>query len=216
MRTHKIVSPTSRMRSWKRLLAGLERRWKRCDIKRSALLIIDMQEYFLDSSSHAYLPEATAILSSVKRLLLLFRKHRRPVIFTSFAVAAGEDDPIKRWWGESVRAGSPESRVVKALSPKRGERVLRKSSYSAFHRTGLEEFLRTSGAGQVVIAGVCTHLCCDTAVREAFVRGFDVFVAADATATFSERLHNAALLALSSGFATPVRARNLKPLLPVP
>lgn len=200
------------------MLSGMRRQkrhWKTCVLERSALLIVDMQEYFLHPDSHAYIPDAAAILPRVRRLLRRFRDHSRPVIFTRFAVAAGEDDTIARWWGESVADGTSGSRIVTALRPKNGEHIVRKSSYSAFDGTDLEVVLRSRNIRQIVIVGVCTHLCCDMAAREAFVRGFDVFIAADATATFSQDLHRAALLALSAGVATPVRTARLLPLLPL-
>ncbi|MEK7563135.1 MAG: isochorismatase family cysteine hydrolase [Patescibacteria group bacterium] len=212
------MPPSPSLLPQRRMLAGMRRQrrhWKSCVLERSALLIVDMQEYFLHPDSHAYIPDAAAILPRVRRLLRRFRDHSRPVIFTRFAVAVGEDDPIARWWGESVAEGASESRIISALRPQHGEHTVRKSSYSAFDGTNLEAVLRSRNIRQIVIAGVCTHLCCDMAAREAFVRGFDVFIAADATATFSQDLHGAALLSLSAGVATPVRTARLLPLLPL-
>jgi isochorismate hydrolase len=49
-----------------------------------------------------------------------------------------------------------------------------------------------------------THLCCETTARSAFMRGLQVFIAVDGTATYSEAFHRASLLNLSHGFALPV------------
>ncbi|MGB9722126.1 MAG: hypothetical protein ACPL28_11700 [bacterium] len=46
------------------------------DINTSALLVIDMQKYFLDKNSHAFLPSAPAIIPNVKKLIKLFRKKK--------------------------------------------------------------------------------------------------------------------------------------------
>jgi isochorismate hydrolase len=62
--------------------------------------------------------------------------------------------------------------------------------------------LGSAGVEQVVVVGVLTHLCCETTARDAFMRGFDVFFVADATATKSLSLHVASLRTLADGFCT--------------
>jgi isochorismate hydrolase len=46
------------------------------DINTSALLIIDMQEYFLNKNSHAFLPSSKAIIPNIKKLIKFFRKKK--------------------------------------------------------------------------------------------------------------------------------------------
>ena len=46
----------------------------------SALLILDMQDYFLDPESHAFIPSAPAILPNLKALIDAYTQHRLPVI----------------------------------------------------------------------------------------------------------------------------------------
>ncbi len=46
------------------------------DINTSALLIIDMQDYFLDKNSHAFLPSSKAIMPNIKKLIKFFRKKK--------------------------------------------------------------------------------------------------------------------------------------------
>jgi nicotinamidase-related amidase len=48
-----------------------------------------------------------------------------------------------------------------------------------------------------VVVGLATDMCVETTARDAADRGFDVIVVEDATVTFFERHHRAAL----SGFA---------------
>jgi isochorismate hydrolase len=62
---------------------------------------------------------------------------------------------------------------------------------------------------QLVITGVTTHLCCESTARSAFMRGFAVFLAIDATATLNRELHIASLQALAHGCAVPLLAADL-------
>lgn len=42
----------------------------------SALLVIDMQKYFLERNSHAFIPSAPAIIPNINKLIELFRKKK--------------------------------------------------------------------------------------------------------------------------------------------
>lgn len=171
----------------------------------SALLVIDMQRYFLDGSSHACLPGAKEVLANVRRLVTAYRKCSLPVVFTRHAHPRDQrPGAMARWWGDLLREGDEMSEFVPQLMPRRGETVIRKSRYSAFFGTNLEETLRSCGASSVLITGVMTHLCCETTARDAFVRDFDVFFVIDGTASQTEDLHVSSLKTLTDGFAIPV------------
>ena len=63
---------------------------------------------------------------------------------------------------------------------------------------------------EVIVTGVMTNLCCETAARDAFVRGFRVFFSTDATGTADAELHDAALKNLAYGFAYLVDCERLQ------
>jgi len=169
---------------------------------RAALLVLDMQDYFLNPDSHAFIPSATAILPGIRSLIKVFAAYARPVIFTRHVNTPQDAGLMAKWWQELLRPDAAESRIAAGLDVSKGK-IIRKSQYDAFYGTALEADLRASGVGEVVIAGVMTHLCCETTARAAFTRGFDVFFAIDGTATYTEAFHRAALLNLSHGFAVP-------------
>ena len=56
------------------------------NVNNSALLIIDMQKYFLDSSSPAFIPSAETIIKPIENLAKMFKKRNRPVIFTKYGL----------------------------------------------------------------------------------------------------------------------------------
>lgn len=93
--------------------------------------------------------------------------------------------------------GSFEHEVIAALAPKAGELVIDKNTSSAFNSTGIEWMLRNMGIETLVVAGMATDMCVETTSRDAADRGFNVIIAEDASATFFEHHHRAAL----SGFA---------------
>lgn len=172
-------------------------------IKQAALLVLDMQEYFLYPASHAFIPSAPAIIPNIKNLIAAFNQHQQPVIFTRHINTPENAAAMSRWWRDLIAAENPLSAITCDLDTS-DHQVLIKTQYDAFHRTSLEETLHTLDIVQVIITGVMTHLCCETTARSAFVRGFDVFFVADGTATYNQDFHRAALLNLAHGFATPI------------
>ena len=173
--------------------------------KNSALLVIDMQKYFLDESSHAYIPLGSAILENIKKLVSAFRAIDRPVIYTRHALL--EDEPagmMDRWWDDVIRVGDPLSEIDPELVPASDDDVIRKTRYNAFIGTSLESRLHATRTETLVITGVMTHLCCESTARDAFMRDYSVYFVVDGTATSSEDLHLSSLKTLTDGFATPI------------
>lgn len=173
------------------------------DAKRSALLVLDMQNYFFQEGSHAFVPSAPVILPNLHALIEKFYAWERPVVFTRHINTAADAGMMSRWWKDLLLADAPESAIIPMLDTSKGIQ-LHKTQYDAFYNTTLDEILRERRAEQVVIAGVMTHLCCETTARSAFVRGFEVFFCVDGTATYNREFHLAALTTLSHGFAVPV------------
>jgi isochorismate hydrolase len=180
-----------------------DRRISSFDPSNSALLILDMQSYFLDPSSHAYIPSAEAIVPGLLTIIKAYFENGLPSIFTQHLNTRQDAGSMATWWRDLISVEDPLSVIIPAFDFS-NRYVLRKSQYDAFYETSLESLLRKRGVTQVIISGVMTHLCCETTARSAFVRGFDVFFLIDGTATYNEDHHLATLLNLGHGFATLV------------
>jgi isochorismate hydrolase len=177
--------------------------------RKSALIILDVQRYFADRSSHAFIPSLPPILSRLQQIEAAYVAAGRPVILTRHANTDEDAGLLGTWWNDLIRDGTSEMEIVPELNIE-GSIILDKTQYDAFHGTGLEEILRRQNVTQLVVTGVMTHLCCETTARSAFVRGFTVFLPVDGTATYNEDFHFATLLNLSHGFAVPVLMEDLR------
>jgi len=167
----------------------------------SALLVLDMQKYFLEDSSHAYVPSAQAIIPGIDELIKEYTTKSLLVILTRHLNSAQNAKLMARWWKDLIHEANPLSEIIEELRVPNGI-VLKKSQYDAFHDTSLEDVLKKNRVSQVVICGVMTHLCCETTARSAFMRGFEVFFTVDGTATYNKNFHLATLLNLSHGFVS--------------
>ena len=169
----------------------------------AALLVVDMQYFFLDPSSPTYTCGGQAILPNLKKTIQAFRKVDRPVIFTKHVHHAdGLDAGIMGWWWEGMcLEGSPESEIHKDIFPQHNEKVIFKHRYSAFYNTDLETILRVLKIEDIVITGIMTNMCCESTARDAYFRDYRVFFPADGTGAITEEMHLASLLNLAFGFA---------------
>ena len=175
---------------------------------KAALLVLDMQEYFLRESSHAFVPSAPTIVPGIQRLASAFSNANYPVVFTRHLNTLKDSGMMLKWWRDQINLHSAYSHNI-VFENIQNSIQINKTQYDAFHHTNLENILSKLNVTQVIICGVMTHLCCETTARSAFMRGFEVFFTVDGTATYNEQLHRASLLTLSHGFAVPVLVEEL-------
>lgn len=171
--------------------------------EKSALLVVDMQKFFLDPSSPTFTCGGIAILPALKDLINTFRQSGRPVIYTCHVHHPDHiDSGIMGWWWKGMCIeGSPESEVHDSIAPLPGEKVILKHRYSAFYNTDLETILRCLKIEDLVISGIMTNMCCESTARDAYYRDYRVFFPADGTGSINEEMHLASLLNLAFGFA---------------
>jgi nicotinamidase-related amidase len=193
----------TKTRAWLEQILAHNRHEMQMNVAASALLVIDMQRFFLEATSPSFTCGGLAILPTVKRLIDAFRRAGRPVIFTRHVHhPGGVDSGIMGWWWEGTcLEGSQESEVHPYVAPMPGEKVVFKHRYSAFYNTDLETVLRCLNVEDLVVSGLMTNLCCESTARDAYYRDYRVFVPADGTGTITEEMHLASLLNLAFGFA---------------
>jgi bifunctional isochorismate lyase/aryl carrier protein len=175
---------------------------------KSALLVLDMQSYFLDASSHAYVPSSQAIVNGISQLIKAYSDHQLPIFFSQHINTPENAGMMSVWWKDLITPDHPHHRIIPEIDTSVGT-IIKKNQYDAFHQTPLEEMLQTNGVTQVVISGVMTHLCCETTARSAFMRGYQVFFLVDGTATYNLAYHRASLINLSHGFASLVFVKDI-------
>jgi len=188
---------------WLEKIEPFNRHEMQLNKNRSALLVIDMQKFFLDPCSPTFTCGGLAILPTVKQIIQSFREAQRPVIYTCHVHhPEGIDAGIMKWWWQGMCIeGSPESGVIDEIAPLPNEKVIFKHRYSAFYNTDLETVLRCLKIEDLVISGIMTNMCCESTARDAYFRDYRVFFPADGTGTINEEMHLASLLNLAFGFA---------------
>lgn len=79
------------------------------------------------------------------------------------------------------------------LSPKDGELVVEKHSYSGFFGTELDRLLRFRGIKTLVMTGVATNVCVESTLRDGYFNGYYIVVPEDGVGSHTQHLHEATL-----------------------
>lgn len=180
----------------------------------SALLFIDVQNFSADrrggefsgltdaqfDKNHGWLFEQLeTVIPNMQRLQNGFRKAGIEVMYTTIESLTldGRDRSLDyKITGFNVAKGSWDAKVIDRLAPDTDEIVLPKSSSSVFVSTHIDYVLRNLGVKQLVIAGLLTDQCVESAVRDACDLGYLVTQVTDACATESQSRQDNSLSAI--------------------
>lgn len=164
------------------------------DPKRAALLVHDMQEYFLRFYARDAQPILT-LLANVARIAAACRAQGIPVIYTAQPPEQSLEERglLQDMWGPGITA-QPEAHVIaREIAPLPGDIVLTKYRYSAFQRTELLQLLRGRARDQLIVCGVYAHIGCLLTACDAFMNDVQPFFVVDAVADFSLHHHKLAI-----------------------
>lgn len=185
--------PQNRVASW------------RLDRDRAAVLVHDMQKYFVAP----YAPDCPALLGAVERTREIVEAARAAGVPVFYTAQVGNQELASRGlqadlWGPGMRAVAEHTDIVPDLAPADGDTVLVKHRYSAFAKSDLADMLTAGGRDQLVITGVYAHIGVMVTAYDAFMREVHPFVVADAVADFGPEQHRRALeqVASSAGVVT--------------
>ena len=171
----------------------------RVDPARAALLVHDMQGYFVRAfeleRDGQPLPDAqiNIAIANIRRLLDAAHAANIPVYYTAQPPRQNPADRrlLTDFWGDGLQ-DDESAQILDELAPTEADTVLTKWRYSAFVRSPLEEQLKDLGRDQLIIGGIYAHIGCLTTALEAFMRDIQPFMVADALADFTEKEHRMA------------------------
>jgi len=170
--------------------------------RRAALLIHDMQRYFVDAFPAGASP-VRELIRNTARLRTVAAELGLPVLYTMQPqrMSVRERGLLREFWGPGMAADPAGYPIVADLTPAPADQVVTKWRYSAFHRTDLLERIRAAGRDQVLICGVYAHLGCLATAFDAFSHDLETFLIADAVADFDEASHAMSLRRAAEGCA---------------
>ncbi|MFE6159650.1 isochorismatase family protein [Streptomyces sp. NPDC056486] len=166
----------------------------RPDPRRAALLVHDMQRYFVAPFPASQEP-ALSLVGNARKLVELCRSLDIPVAYTAQPgdMTGDQRGLLKDFWGPGMQTTPEHRAIIDEVAPTAENAVFTKWRYSAFHGNDLMDHLRRSGRDQLIICGVYAHVGCLMTAVEAFTHDIETFLVADAVADFSADHHRMAL-----------------------
>ncbi|MDO4927855.1 MAG: isochorismatase family protein [Corynebacterium sp.] len=160
--------------------------------QRSALLVHDMQRYFLAPFGDS--PLRTHLVGHVASIITCAHELGIPVFYTA---QPPRQDPQDRglltdFWGPGLQEDHA-AEIIPELTPQENDTVLTKWRYDAFARSNFAELLAAAGRDQLVITGIYSSIGITATATSAFMRDIQAFLVSDATADFSAEQHRDAL-----------------------
>lgn len=188
----------------------------RSDSSTTALLVVDVQNDFCDPDGvcgQAGYPVRDTWPAARRAQTLLEGARGAGVHVVHLRLRVDWETEGRLWLDQLLRLRQPGLCTPQStgeapwpgLEALAGEPVVFKRRFSGFWRTGLTEALQHQGIDQVVVCGVATNICVQATACDAFMDGFAVTVAGDASGGYSAAGHDAALelLELAYGRVRP-------------
>ena len=171
--------------------------------KTTALVVVDMQNYFVEDGMPSCAPVAREIVPNVNRLAAATRAAGGMVVWIQTEGLVKQPDD----WANRRDATSPEgwARRQKLLARDGAgfaiyhtcevapeDKIAIKIRYSAFipYPSPLSDILKAGGIDTLLITGVATSTCCESTARDAAMWGYRTIMVSDGNADSTAELHN--------------------------
>jgi ureidoacrylate peracid hydrolase len=171
------------------------------DIKRAAIVVVDMINEFCKPGGKMVLPGYEALVGPQKAIIDAARMVGVPVVWVHDAHRPGmrrEREWEKRTPHSLENTWATE--IIEDLGARTDEIHVTKRRYSAFFQTDLDLTLKDMQVDQLVVFGVVTNICVRSTVHDAFFNGYEVVVPADACAATGLREQESSLYDIATHF----------------
>jgi len=180
--------------------------YEKLEGKKTALLVVDLQNAFMLPGMVDEVPIAREIVPNVNRLAEATRKAGGLVVWIKMTLGGNQD----RWDVFLDNFSKPEigAAAQEALTPghsghelhadldvRDGDLTVEKTRFSAFIQgsSDLHDILRARGIDTVLVTGTVTNTCCECTARDAMMLNYRMVFLSDANAGRTDEEHNATL-----------------------
>jgi ureidoacrylate peracid hydrolase len=219
---HKIdLSPEvmDRVKAWR----GHTHMFEHLDPARTAHLIVDLQNGFMEPGATVEIPEAREIVANVNQISGAVRSAGGINIFIRYLI---DDATLVNWSIWFTDFASPERRKAMketfgrdchgfelwpGLEVKADDLIVDKTRFGAFvpGSSDLHDILQARGIDTLIITGTATNVCCESTARDAMQMNYKVVFVADGNATNTDTEHNATLNNMAALFADVMTTEEL-------
>ncbi len=190
-------------------------------MKGLALVIVDMQKYYLESDSVysayfnflypgtlSYIRERSygVAIPNIIKIRKTFKSRKLPVIYLRLCGTETDRRDLHRFFRKSYEDGLAKgfngvyplqsdtaADIIDELKPDSDDIIINKTTFSPFSSSNIDTILKSMKISALVFTGLATSQCVETTSRDASDRGYEVFHIEDAQADYDETVHEASL-----------------------
>ena len=184
------------------------------DPARTALIVIDMQNAFVQPDLPSAVPVAREIVPNINRLAATLRDCGGTVVWICTTFTENTINDWSAFFGgvystefsaaviSNLCAGAEGHALWSELDVREQDWKISKNRFSAFLPGACElaEKLTQANIDTVLITGTLTNVCCESSARDALMRNFNVIMVSDGNAALSDADHNTSMTALAQTF----------------
>ncbi len=168
---------------------------------KSALVVVDMQDYFVEHGMPSHIPDGQAIVPSINRLAVAVRETNGLVVWIQTEALADPEDWANRKETTSLESWTRRQELLgkdgggfaiyPACDVRPEDEIAIKIRYSAFipYPSQLDTLLSNHGIDTLLITGVATSTCCESTARDASMWGYRTIMVSDGNADSTDALH---------------------------
>jgi nicotinamidase-related amidase len=184
---------------------------KQCAAKKTALVLIDLQEGIVGMPWHPR--TGSQVVAAAAATAKQFKAANALVVLVKVAFSLNYADLPPQEVDSPLLLppdGLPQNwdALDDALVPY-ADIVLTKRQWGAFHGTELDLQLRRRGITNIVLGGIATNFGVESTARQAWELGYNLAIAEDLCASFSEELHDMAISSIFPHIARITKSKDL-------
>jgi ureidoacrylate peracid hydrolase len=183
--------------------------FERFDPKRTALLVIDMQNFYVGE-----IASVVGIIPNINRIAKKLRAGGGHVFWVGMTAGEGGQS---RWHiyhdyfftpekganhRDQLSPGHPGHAFHPKLDIRPDDEIVYKSRFSPFIEgaSNIEDILRAKNIDSLIVTGTATNMCCESAARDAMMRDYKVVMVSDANGARYPEDHLAGLTSFYQSF----------------
>lgn len=211
---HKIAIDADALAYGRSLRDGRERVFDSLDLQRTAHIIVDLQNGFVEPGAPVEVPTARDIIDNVNAISRAVRAGGGLNVFLQMTVTPESQKSWSNWAYLNTKVGAPGTGQAFAtgghfweLWPKLDvaaqDLKVSKTRFGAFvpGASDLHEILQKRGIDTLIITGTLTNCCCESTARDAMQMNYKLVFVSDANAALTDAAHNGTLSNMAMLFA---------------
>ena len=194
---------------------GRARLFDRLDMRRTAHVIVDLQNGFVAPGAPIEVPVAREIIANVNAISDAVRRSGGVNAFLRYTYDPVEPlpwdvffrnymSPERRAQQEAAFAAGAEMHALyPELDVRPDDLVFDQTRFSGMipGTCGMDAALKARGIDTMIITGTLTNCCCESTARDAMQMGYNIVFVTDGNAALTDEEHNATLLSMGAIFA---------------